>query len=65
MRKTKGKYIVEYVGLNNTLEVMFFHHEADARDFCVDLYDTLLIVGSVSRDDFNVYSDLAGEGLLV
>lgn len=63
MRSSRGIYIVEWFS-GEELLTKFFHTESDATKFCSDLYDHCLVVGSVSRDDYRVYSDLADQGLI-
>jgi len=60
---TLGKYVVEWFA-NDKLQTKFFRYESEANKFCSDLYDECLVVGSVSRDDYGVYGDLASQGLL-
>jgi hypothetical protein len=64
MRKSLGRWVVEYFASNGDIQTRFFHSESDARKYSQELYREFLIPCDVFRDDFKVYADLANQGLL-
>lgn len=54
MRKSVGRWYVEYFGLNDVLFTEFFHYEADAKAFQTK------VGGYVDYDHYRVIAEIEG-----
>jgi hypothetical protein len=54
MRKSVGRWYVEYFGADDVLLTEFFHHEADAKAF------NSLVGGYIDYDHYRVIAEIEG-----